>query len=230
MKRTMISILCITSLVLLLSGCGSQTGTSGTQGSTEVRPKESVTADAATQAAAEGAQANESAKETLAAETSAAKETKANNSSLITEEEAKNIALKDAEVTEDQVTGIRIKLEKDNGIQEYEVDFYADNKEYDYDINASTGEIISKDMEIDDDFRNTGNSGSSSSVAVTEAEAKKIALAKVPDATENDIRIHLDYEDGKQVYEGSIVYGGMEYDFEIDASSGTILEWEQERD
>lgn len=225
MKRTIISILCITSLVLLLSGCGSQTGTSGTQGSTEVRPKESVTAEAGTQAPAEGAKTEETAKET-----SIAKETGADSSSLITEEEAKAIALKDAGITEDKITGIRIKLEKDNGIQEYEVEFYVENKEYDYDINASTGEIIGMDMDIDNDFRNNGSSGSSSQTAITEVEAKKIALAKVPDATENDIRIHLDYEDGIQVYEGSIVYGGMEYDFEIDASSGTILEWEQERD
>lgn len=210
MKRTLISILCITSLIFLLSGCGSQAGTSG-QDSTEVRPKESVTAEAATQAAAAG-------------------DTKADNSSLISEEEAKAIALKDAGIKESEVTNIRVKLEKDDGVQEYEVDFYAGNKEYDYDINASTGEIISKDMDIDDDFQNNSSSGTSNQPSVTEEEAKKIALAKVPEATEKDLRMHLDYEDGKQVYEGSIVYGGMEYDFEIDANSGTILEWEQEKE
>lgn len=210
MKRTLISILCITSLIFLLSGCGSQAGTSG-QDSTEVRPKESVTAEAATQAAAAG-------------------DTKADNNSLISEEEAKAIALKDAGLKESDVTGIRVKLEEDDGILEYEVDFYAGNKEYDYDINASTGEIISKDMDIDDDFQNNSSSGTSNQPSVTEAEAKKIALAKVPEATEKDLRMHLDYEDGKQVYEGSIVYGGMEYDFEIDANSGTILEWEQEKE
>lgn len=210
MKRTLISILCITSLIFLLSGCGSQAGTSG-QDSTEVRPKESVTAEAATQAAAAG-------------------DTKADNSLLISEEEAKAIALKDAGIKESEVTNIRVKLEKDDGVQEYEVDFYAGNKEYDYDINASTGEIISKDMDIDDDFQNNSSSGTSNQPSVTEAEAKKIALAKVPEATEKDLRMHLDYEDGKQVYEGSIVYGGMEYDFEIDANSGTILEWEQEKE
>lgn len=308
MKRTLISILCITSLLFLLSGCGSQEDASG-QGSTEIRPKESVTAEAATQAASGNTKSDESVKATSAGDT----KSDSKNQSLISEEEAKAIALKDAGVSENEVTkirvklddddgiqeyevefyvgnkeydydinastgeilkkdmeieddfndsgssgksaqaavseeeakaialkdaglketdvtGIRIKLEEDDGVLEYEVDFYAGNKEYDYDIDASTGKILSKDMEIEDDFQNNGGSGNSAQTAVTEAEAKKIALAKVPDATEKNIRIHLDYEDGKPVYEGSIVYGGMEYDFEIDASSGTILEWEQEKE
>lgn len=41
-------------------------------------------------------------------------------------------------------------------------------------------------------------------------------------AAEENIRIHLDYENGKPVYEGSIVYDGIEYDFEIDAAAGYI--------
>ena len=57
---------------------------------------------------------------------------------------------------------------------------------------------------------------------------KKIALAKVPGATENDIRLNLDRDDGKLRYEGKIIYDGMEYDFEIDAYSGAIQEWEAE--
>lgn len=225
MKRTLISILCITSLLFLLSGCGSQEDASG-QGSTEIRPKESVTAEAATQAASGNTKSDESVKATSAGDT----KSDSKNQSLISEEEAKAIALKDAGVSENEVTKIRVKLDDDDGIQEYEVEFYVGNKEYDYDIDASTGKILSKDMEIEDDFQNNGGSGNSAQTAVTEAEAKKIALAKVPDATEKNIRIHLDYEDGKPVYEGSIVYGGMEYDFEIDASSGTILEWEQEKE
>ena len=30
------------------------------------------------------------------------------------------------------------------------------------------------------------------------------------------------------IYEGKIVYQGMEYEFEIDASDGTVLEWDAE--
>lgn len=75
----------------------------------------------------------------------------------------------------------------------------------------------------------SGNSVTDARISLSEEEAVKLALEKVPQASKDNIRIHLDYEDGKPVYEGSIVYKGVEYDFEIDAATGTILEWEQER-
>lgn len=63
---------------------------------------------------------------------------------------------------------------------------------------------------------------------ITEKEATDIALKKVPGAKETDVRIHMDRDDGIDIYEGSIVYDEMEYDFEIDAKTGKVLEWESE--
>ncbi len=153
---------------------------------------------------------------------------------LITEEEAKQTALAHAKVTEKDVTGLRIRLEYDNGRQEYEVDFYANGLEYDYDIDAVTGQVLSYDADVDDDFR-PGNSASgtekdkpANETAITEDQARDMALAKVPGAGPADVRIHVDFEDGRQIYEGSIVYDRREYDFEIDAATGQILEWEEE--
>ena len=34
-------------------------------------------------------------------------------------------------------------MDFDNGIQKYDVEFYYGNKEYDYEIDASTGKILS---------------------------------------------------------------------------------------
>lgn len=73
-----------------------------------------------------------------------------------------------------------------------------------------------------------GNSSSSNAVISIE-EAKSIALARVPGATEKNMSIELDNDDGWSVYEGEIMYDGMEYEFDIDANSGTILKWEEER-
>ena len=42
--------------------------------------------------------------------------------------------------------------------------------------------------------------------------------------------VELDEEDGKLVYEVEFKSGGMEYDYEIDAANGTILQQEAERD
>ena len=76
---------------------------------------------------------------------------------------------------------------------------------------------------------NTNNNNTSgNSTTKTEQEIKKIALAKVPNATEKDIQVKLDRDDGKLKYEGKIIYECMEYEFEIDAYSGAILEWEAE--
>lgn len=53
-------------------------------------------------------------------------------------------------------------------------------------------------------------------------------MERVKGAKESDVSIHSEWDDGKEIYEGSIFYQGKEYDFEIDAVSGEILEWEEE--
>ena len=65
--------------------------------------------------------------------------------------------------------------------------------------------------------------------------AKAIALAKVPGATVDHIHdFELDNDDDdrddRPEYEGEIKYDGYEYEFEIDAYTGEITEWEVERD
>ena len=146
------------------------------------------------------------------------------NTSIISEEEARRIALTDAQVEAEAVTNIRIKFTVDDGRQVYDVEFYVTNQEYDYEIDAVTGEITEKDMEIENDFGSQATSDASVSIE----EAKKIALDKVPGATEKDIHIGFDYEDGKSLYEGTIFYEQIEYEFEIDAQDGKIWSWEAE--
>ena len=63
-------------------------------------------------------------------------------------ERAKSIALANAGLRASDVTISKIKHEWDDGIQVYDVEFYYMNMEYEYEIDALTGRIISK--EIDD--------------------------------------------------------------------------------
>lgn len=148
--------------------------------------------------------------------------------SAVTEDEARKTALSDAGVTEDQITGIRVKKDHEDGRQVYDVEFYSDNKEYDYEIDASTGEILSSDFEIENDFNK--DSTSNLNPTVSQEEASAAALAKVQGAEEKDLRIKLDDDDGKLIYEGDIYYNGTEYEFEIDAATGDFLKWSEERD
>ena len=67
------------------------------------------------------------------------------------------------------------------------------------------------------DKEKSGNSqNNAEALGISIEEAEKIALERVPGASENDIRIQSDYDDGKYKYEGDIIYDGKEYEFEID--------------
>lgn len=80
----------------------------------------------------------------------------------------------------------------------------------------------------------SGDSGTDkapSEQKVSIEEARRIALERVPGATKASIKyIEMDIDDGHVTYEGEIVYEGTEYEFEISAEDGTILEWEVDRD
>ena len=65
----------------------------------------------------------------------------------ITVDEAKNIALTNANLTEDTVSLLRTEQEYDDGVLVYEIDFTHGDYEYDYKINANTGDIISYDRD-----------------------------------------------------------------------------------
>mgnify|MGYP003298921473 CR=1 FL=1 len=66
---------------------------------------------------------------------------------------------------------------------------------------------------------------------ISEDKALDIALAKVEGATKDDLmHINLDVDDGRKVYDVSIFYDKMEYEFEIDAVTGDILEYDVDRD
>lgn len=68
----------------------------------------------------------------------------------ITLEQAKEIAVKDAGLSEKEVEFLKIEENIDDKIAKYDVEFYYENKEYDYEIDANTGEILEIDNEIED--------------------------------------------------------------------------------
>lgn len=178
MKRKMMYVTGAVLILLMIAvtGCGKTNATSSgssagneTGGTAVAGPETAAGADN-TKGAASGAESttgslagNANAGETASgsANTTESSSDSEMSYTMISEEEAKVIALKDANVSENDVSGIRIKREKDNGIWQYEVDFYVGDTEYDYDIDASTGQILSKDMEINDDFRSAGEGRSS---------------------------------------------------------------------
>ena len=141
----------------------------------------------------------------------------------VDEAKAQEIALAHAGIKAADATITKSKLDYDDGRQVYEIEWYANGAKYDYEIDAATGEIVNSGYEAKT-VVGTGNSAT-----VSEATAKQTALARVSGATEKDIyEWKLDYDDGRPEYEGKIIYGGTEYEFTIDATSGTITEWDTE--
>lgn len=141
----------------------------------------------------------------------------------VDEAKAQEIALAHAGVKAADATITKSKLDYDDGRQIYEIEWYANGAKYDYEIAVSTGEIVNSGYEAKT-VVGTGNNAT-----VSEATAKQTALARVSGAAEKDIyEWKLDYDDGRPEYEGKIIYGGTEYEFTIDATSGTITEWDAE--
>lgn len=87
--------------------------------------------------------------ETKPAETKPA-DTKPAETKKIDPSKAKSIALAHAGLTEAQVKGLRAEYDRDDGRPEYDVEFRVGNMEYEYEIHAETGKILSWDKEIDD--------------------------------------------------------------------------------
>lgn len=139
----------------------------------------------------------------------------------IGEAAAKQIALEHAGVAEADASYLWVSRDYDDGRLEYEVEFFSGSKEYDYDIDAADGSILSFDSETE--FAGKKTAGSE---GISLEQAKKIALAKVPGADDSHIRIEKDRDDGQLLYEGKIVYSGVEYEFEISAADGSVLDWE----
>lgn len=149
----------------------------------------------------------------------------------VTLEQAKQTALRHAGKTASQVQFVKAQQDWENGRKVYEIEFIVSGgtgyTEYDYEIDAATGKIVSYDHDAES-YAPPAQS-TNSGVKVTEATAKKTALSRVSGATEKDIyEWKLDYDDGRTEYEGKIIYGGMEYEFTINAATGAVTEWEAE--
>lgn len=139
---------------------------------------------------------------------------------IISEDEAKQIAIQHAGIT--QAAFKKVKCDKDDGKIVYEIEFYAANNEYEYEIDGYSGKILDYDV----DTYNTGISDNNIKNIISESEAKKIALqhAGVSQATFTEVK--CDRDDGTIVYEIEFYTGNNEYEYEIDGYSGKILSFD----
>ncbi|WP_416377973.1 PepSY domain-containing protein [Clostridium tertium] len=66
---------------------------------------------------------------------------------IISVDQAKEIALKHANLTSDQVTFGKSELDFDDGIQKYYIEFYYNNREHSFEIDANTGKVLANEKD-----------------------------------------------------------------------------------
>ncbi|MFD1206299.1 PepSY domain-containing protein [Sporosarcina contaminans] len=147
----------------------------------------------------------------------------ATNGKMLTADQAVAIAQKKARGT---VT--KVKVDTDDGRKHYDIEIKDGTYEYDFEIDAYTGDIIEYEKEFDDDKKQSNSKvNETNKTMLTEDQAIAIAMKN---AKGHVTEIELDYEDGRKVYEIEIEDGKYEYDFEIDAMTGEIVKFEKDRD
>lgn len=208
---------------------------------------------------------------------------------------AEKAALDHAGIEENAAEVIGAKLEQDNGVMKYDIEFVTETEKYDYDINATDGKVISFTMEklpsddssgsiADNTVAPSQNINSQSMVSeptvseksqpsdtvvqsapqisqstpqigqptltadsstaaapvnnppaalsvISEAEAKSAALrhAGVSEADTAFKKSRLEYDDGIQIYDIEFTTSVAEYEYEIRASDGYVIEFSAER-
>ena len=120
----------------------------------------------------------------------------------------------------------------------YEVELYTAWGEFEYLVDAYTGKVLSGQKNllnaasVQGDASKPTDSKTTPSGDIGYTKAKSIALshAGVGENKAYDMDVELDDEGGRLVYEVEFKSGNREYDYEIDAASGTILKHETELD
>ena len=147
---------------------------------------------------------------------------------------AKAAALKDAGLSESDVTFKKTELDHSHGTQVYDIEFYTSDTKYDYEIDASNGTVLEKNIEqfqiqttpTDSAINSSGND------YIGVDRAKEIALnhARMNESDVQFAKAKLENDDGGVEYEIEFYSGRTEYDYTIDAVSGNIIEYDVDYD
>ena len=143
---------------------------------------------------------------------------------------AKAAALKDAGLSESDVTFKKARLDYDHGTPVYDIEFYTSDTEYEYEIDASGGTVLEKKIDqfqiqtkpTNSDINSSGNN------YIGVARAKEIALnhAHLNESDVQFVKAKLENDDSGMAYEIEFYSGRTEYDYTIDAVSGNIIEYD----
>ncbi len=147
---------------------------------------------------------------------------KNNNNGYISVEAAKQKALDDAGVKSEDAVFLKAYYDSDDIVPHYDVKFESNGYEYEYEIKASDGSVLEKDV---DKERKQVNTSSAAKEYITEDKAKSIAYdhAAVKAADVKFSKAELDRDDLIVHYDVEFVAGNYEYEYEINAETGKVI-------
>lgn len=158
----------------------------------------------------------------------------AQQNNYIGEQAAQDAALAHAGVSAQNVSFVRTKLDWDNGRWQYEVEFYDQGTEYDYSIDAVTGEVLGYDYDAEyyTANNNTAAMQTAPGAQISAEDAKAIALAHAGVSAQDAQRMEMgfDNEHGRAVYEFEWRVGWTEYSCDVDANTGEVVGYSSEYD
>lgn len=177
-----------------------------------------------------------------------------NAGSYIGADKARQLALADAGVAPADARFLKSCLDWEDGKAVYEVEFCSAQTEYDYELDALTGAVLKKELDLPDfdwschdDYRigrelrldgenghhgedHGHHSGSIQPPAdlITVDRAKEIAVERLGSSVYAITKCELDFDGGVWQYELELRLNGAEYECELNASTGEILKWERD--
>ena len=106
-------------------------------------------------------------------------------------DEAKKIAYEDAGISESDVERVHVLKDRDDGRLVYEIGFVEADYQYNYEIAASNGKILDKEIEQNNNVQNTQSAaaqddtqtGSEKTTEISIEQAKQLVLDRVQGAT-----------------------------------------------
>ena len=174
----------------------------------------------------------------------------ASDSAYIGVEAAKSAAFAHAGLEASQVTMGEVDFDYEDGRMVYELEFYANGAEYEYDIDASTGAVVKFSQEggrtqtsssagsggasgnvssgSGSGTAQSGAGGTAADIGREAALAAALNHAEVSQDQVYDLEVKREYDDGRLEYEIEFKTGGWEYEYTISAADGTILDYERD--
>ena len=152
----------------------------------------------------------------------------ASQSAYIGVEAAKEAALTHAGVTSGDVVFLEADYDYEDGRMVYEVEFFAGNTEYEYDVDAATGAIVKHGREQKGGSLTGGGSTVQTDIGEAAAKAAAFAHAGVAEGDVRGLTVKRDFDDGRLTYELEFWAGTTEYEYEIAAADGSVLKSKRE--